>query len=274
MDFTLYWTYSYFSILISKLIHVRGPTAPPLRFGHASRMIAEFHYRDKISSPDIRYLLLSLLTKTLLAIWTGFCFLLFCFDLFCSHENSKYIHLRLYPSSYRAKLCTQNYPDKCTQLLSRWIYLRKDVSFSLISKMYSLKKDYVNPTLSKPWFTHDDLKFLTPVFAGIHILFKIRHDPIWHDIAYMAAVPEAWYKSEREPTKDTPYLAPTGELWGAFQENWPRYNGTALYFWHSDGSPSNAGPVCIGLNLSPRCGCRCPGNYTQRSADIECSLQN
>ena len=33
--------------------------------------------------------------------------------------------------------------------------------------------------------------------------------------------------------KDTPYLALTGELWGVFceylRENWPRYNGTALY---------------------------------------------
>ena len=35
-------------------------------------------------------------------------------------------------------------------------------------------------------------------------------------------------------TKDTPYLALTGELWGVFceefGENWPRYNGTALYY--------------------------------------------
>ena len=33
---------------------------------------------------------------------------------------------------------------------------------------------------------------------------------------------------------DTPYLALTGELWGVYcedlGENWPRYNGTALYF--------------------------------------------
>ena len=38
---------------------------------------------------------------------------------------------------------------------------------------------------------------------------------------------------EFEPTKDTPYLALTGELWGVFCENfgknWPRYNGTALH---------------------------------------------
>ena len=34
--------------------------------------------------------------------------------------------------------------------------------------------------------------------------------------------------------KDTPYLALTGEIWGVFcgylWENWPRYNGTALYW--------------------------------------------
>ena len=34
-------------------------------------------------------------------------------------------------------------------------------------------------------------------------------------------------------TTDTPYIAPTGELWGVYckdiGENWPRYNGTALY---------------------------------------------
>ena len=43
------------------------------------------------------------------------------------------------------------------------------------------------------------------------------------------------YKSEFEHTRNTPYLAITGELWGVFCEdfdgNWPRYNGTALYFW-------------------------------------------
>ena len=35
--------------------------------------------------------------------------------------------------------------------------------------------------------------------------------------------------------KNTPYLAPTGELCGVFREyfgeNWPRYNSTALYDW-------------------------------------------
>ena len=40
-------------------------------------------------------------------------------------------------------------------------------------------------------------------------------------------------KSNIRLTKDNPYLALTGELWGVFcedfEENWPRFNGTALY---------------------------------------------
>ena len=39
--------------------------------------------------------------------------------------------------------------------------------------------------------------------------------------------------SNLEVSKDTPYLTLTGELWDVFceyfWENWPRYNGTALY---------------------------------------------
>ena len=45
------------------------------------------------------------------------------------------------------------------------------------------------------------------------------------------------YKSETESTKDTPYLALTAELWCVFcktifGDNWPCYNGTALYLTH------------------------------------------
>ena len=44
---------------------------------------------------------------------------------------------------------------------------------------------------------------------------------------------EAEYQSGAGSTKDTPYLALTGELWGVFcgylWENWPRYNDIALY---------------------------------------------
>ena len=41
-------------------------------------------------------------------------------------------------------------------------------------------------------------------------------------------------KSNIRLTKDTPYLALMGELWGVFsedfEENWWLYNSTALYF--------------------------------------------
>ena len=44
---------------------------------------------------------------------------------------------------------------------------------------------------------------------------------------------EAEYQSDAGPTKDTPYLALTGELWDVFceylWETWPRYNGATLY---------------------------------------------
>ena len=41
-------------------------------------------------------------------------------------------------------------------------------------------------------------------------------------------------ESDTRITTDTPYLALTGELWAVYckdmGENWPRYNGTALYY--------------------------------------------
>ena len=40
-------------------------------------------------------------------------------------------------------------------------------------------------------------------------------------------------ESDIRITNDTPYLALTGELWGVYyedlEENWPHYDGTALY---------------------------------------------
>ena len=43
---------------------------------------------------------------------------------------------------------------------------------------------------------------------------------------------EAEYQSESEPTKDTPYFALMGELWGVFckyvGEIWPCYNSSTL----------------------------------------------
>ena len=47
------------------------------------------------------------------------------------------------------------------------------------------------------------------------------------------ALTETEYELEFEYMKDTQYLALTGELWGVFREdfgeNWPGYDGTALY---------------------------------------------
>ena len=44
---------------------------------------------------------------------------------------------------------------------------------------------------------------------------------------------DAEYHSDAGSTKHTPYLALAGELWGVccdyLWENWPRYDGTALY---------------------------------------------
>ena len=45
---------------------------------------------------------------------------------------------------------------------------------------------------------------------------------------------QAEYQSDSGSTKDTPYLALTGELWGVFWEHFLEnllcHNGTALYF--------------------------------------------
>ena len=53
------------------------------------------------------------------------------------------------------------------------------------------------------------------------------------DSPYLALTGEAECEWDAGSTKDTPYLALTGKLWGVFceylWENWPRYDGTALY---------------------------------------------
>ena len=55
---------------------------------------------------------------------------------------------------------------------------------------------------------------------------------------------EAEYLSASGSTKDTPYLTPTGELWGVFYEylweNWPCYNGTALHIDDNVAKPQYA----------------------------------
>ena len=56
---------------------------------------------------------------------------------------------------------------------------------------------------------------------------------IHHDITYDIAITVAGGESDIRITTDTPYMALTGELWSVYREdfgeNWPRYNGTALY---------------------------------------------
>ena len=63
-----------------------------------------------------------------------------------------------------------------------------------------------------------------------------------HDIPYIITANEAEYKSEFEPTKDTPYLALTGKLCGVFcenfGENWLCYNGTAVLSNHYHFAPA------------------------------------
>ena len=52
-------------------------------------------------------------------------------------------------------------------------------------------------------------------------------------MAHTTAMTESEYKWEFKATKETPYLALMGKLWGVFcddlGENWPYHNGTALY---------------------------------------------
>ena len=53
-------------------------------------------------------------------------------------------------------------------------------------------------------------------------------------MAHGTAITATEYKSYFKLTSDAQYLDLTGELWGIyyeeFEENWPRYNGTALYY--------------------------------------------
>ena len=61
---------------------------------------------------------------------------------------------------------------------------------------------------------------------------------MWHVVPYIIEGIEPEYKSKVGPTKDTPYLGLTGELWGVlcedFRENWPRYNDTVPYIAVTD----------------------------------------
>ena len=62
----------------------------------------------------------------------------------------------------------------------------------------------------------------------------MRSVRIYQDITYSAAMTVTERKSDFKLTTDTPYLALTGELWGAyyenFEENWP-YCILELIIW-------------------------------------------
>ena len=68
-----------------------------------------------------------------------------------------------------------------------------------------------------------------------------------HDSTYITTRSEFKYELEFEHTKDTPYLALTGELWGVFCEDFGKkeYHGTALYLFlfQSHYWPDAAHPV-------------------------------
>ena len=61
-----------------------------------------------------------------------------------------------------------------------------------------------------------------------------KRGPIHLDITHGTAVIAAGRVSDFNLTTDNPHLALTGELWDIYCDdlgaNWPRYNGTALYY--------------------------------------------
>ena len=69
--------------------------------------------------------------------------------------------------------------------------------------------------------------FLVHWYSGV----PLQRGQIYYDITNGAAMTTIEHKSDIELITDTPYF--TGELWGVyyenFEENWPCYNGTAMY---------------------------------------------
>ena len=69
--------------------------------------------------------------------------------------------------------------------------------------------------------------------TSLYSRVPLKRGTTCHDNANDTALTATEDKCDFKHTTDTPYLALTGELWGVhyenFEENWPRYNGTALY---------------------------------------------
>ena len=67
----------------------------------------------------------------------------------------------------------------------------------------------------------------------IYSQVPLKHGLIYHGITYDTAIGVPENESDIRITTDTPYFTLTGKLWGVyyenFGENWPRFNGTALY---------------------------------------------
>ena len=75
-------------------------------------------------------------------------------------------------------------------------------------------------------------------------------------------------KRDFELTTDTTYLALTGELWGVcykdIRENWPRYNGYALYIisqhcWNLKSSSRKKGTCLFNTMVADALVCKDPG---------------
>ena len=72
-------------------------------------------------------------------------------------------------------------------------------------------------------------------FCELYMDIECRCNAVQHhDFSYGTTMTVAEHKSDLQLTKDTPYLALTGELWGVYcdnlEENWPLYNGTVLTY--------------------------------------------
>ena len=106
-------------------------------------------------------------------------------------------------------------------------------------KQYHLscdRKGFADDTGStvKPTKHAHFLRFV--LFSLLHQLLysrlPLKRGPLYHDITNGTAMPAPERKSDLKLTKDTPYIALTGELWGVcydnFEENWPHHNGTTL----------------------------------------------
>ena len=66
------------------------------------------------------------------------------------------------------------------------------------------------------------------------------HGPIYHWMTYNTKMTVGERKSDFKFKTDTPYLARDNELWGVYcedlGENWPCYNGTALFVTNNTAS--------------------------------------